>query len=600
MTYTFKLSRRIARLRAPLVAVLVFALSGCNSTDSLNPDSSSPAEPAGQGSAAGAPSLATSSFAGGIPIGTSAQPTSVYGDRYNGALRNIWPGSLLSELAAIKSRGGKVVLMFAGNEQYYKDASGHFSLTLWKQRIDRFRSTNFSSYISDGTIIGHYLIDEPQDPTNWNGVPIAPSTVDAMGQYSKGIWPNLVTIVRTEPRYFTSNPQYVDAAWAQYLARRGDPYDYINRNVSEAQSRGLGLIVGLNLIDGGNPNGTWMSASEVQTYGSALLSSSYPCAFISWQYNSSFLATSGMASAMDVLRQKAQNRSSRSCLASSQAPIPDPVPPPPPPPTPTPTPTPTPGVDGALPFGVSLTPADQWSTRWTGSVYRADPADLVSRLQHAQTAKMNIIVALASPAQSKNADGTFSLTKWKAQVDRFRSLSLGSYISSKALYLHHLVDAPNCASCWGGTAIPWATVEEMAKYSKSIWPSLPTTARVAPSSLAGAGFQWTYLDAGWAQYNTRQGDPSTWLAGEAAQARAEGLGLIAGLNLLHASGPNTAPMTASQIKAFGTVLATNPSVCAVVGWRYDPTYLSQSGIGAALDSVATVAKSRAAASCVAG
>ncbi len=313
MTYTFKLSRRIARLRAPLVAALVFALSGCNSTDSLNPDSSSPAEPAGQGSPAGAPSLATSSFAGGIPIGTSAQPTSVYGDRFNGALRNIWPGSLVAELAAIKSRGGKVVLMFAGSERYYKDGSGHFSLTKWKQRIDRFRGTNFSSYINDGTIVGHYLIDEPQDPSNWNGVPVTASTVDQMGQYSKQIWPTLVTIVRTEPRFFPGNPRYVDAAWAQYLARRGNVNDYIKRNVSEAQSRGLALVVGLNVINGGNPNGTWMSASEVQTYGSALLSSSYPCAFISWQYNSTFLSPTSIKSAMDVLRNKAQNRPAKSC-----------------------------------------------------------------------------------------------------------------------------------------------------------------------------------------------------------------------------------------------------------------------------------------------
>jgi hypothetical protein len=326
MTHSFKLSRRIARLRAPALATLIFTFVGCNSTDSLNPDSSIPPTAADPGSEAGvqvvpvsdsmlasSQTMFASSFAGGIPIGTSAQPTSLFGSRYNGALRNIWPKSLVSELAAIKSRGGKVVLMFAGSERYYKDGSGHFSLTKWKQRIDRFRNSNFSSYINDGTIIGHYLIDEPQDPSNWNGVPVTASTVDQMGQYSKQIWPNLVTIVRTEPRFFPGNPHYVDAAWAQYLARRGNVNDYIKRNVSEAQSRGLALVVGLNVINGGNPNGTWMSASEVQTYGSALLSSSYPCAFISWQYNSTFLSPTSIKSAMDVLRNKAQSRPAKSC-----------------------------------------------------------------------------------------------------------------------------------------------------------------------------------------------------------------------------------------------------------------------------------------------
>ena len=330
MTHSFKLSRRIARLRAPALATLIFSFVGCNSTDSLNPESSTPPTAAQPGSEAGVQvvpvddsmlassqtMLASSSFAGGIPIGTSAQPTSWFGSLYNGALRNIWPNSLVSELAAIKSRGGKVVLMFAGSERYYKDASGHFSLTKWKQRVDRFRSTNFSSYVNDGTIVGHYLIDEPQDPTNWNGQPVPPSTVDAMGQYSKSIWPNLVTIVRVVPSYFPGNPHYVDAAWAQYLAKRGNVYDYIKKNVTDAQNRGLALIVGLNVIKGGNPNGTNMNATEVQTYGSALLSSSYPCAFISWQYNSTYLSSSSIKSAMDVLRNKAQNRAAKTCRGS--------------------------------------------------------------------------------------------------------------------------------------------------------------------------------------------------------------------------------------------------------------------------------------------
>jgi len=78
----------------------------------------------------------------------------------------------------------------------------------------------------------------------------------------------------------------------------------------------------------------------------------------------------------------------------------------------------------------------------------------------------------------------------------------------------------------------------------------------------------------------------------------EGLGLIVGANFLEAAGSNTAPMTASQIKQIGTALAKNASVCALVGWKYDANYLGQSGIRQALDSVASVAKSRRVTSCV--
>jgi hypothetical protein len=232
-------------------------------------------------------------------------------------------------------------------------------------------------------------------------------------------------------------------------------------------------------------------------------------------------------------------------------------------------------------------------------VYRADPTRIVRQLDRAAQAKMRIIVSLTSSARSKNADGTFSLTKWKAQVDAYRGLGLGTRVSNKTMYAHFLVDQPTCASCWGGRAISWATIEEMARYSKSVWPGLPTTVRVAPTVLAEASFRWSYLDAGWAQYTTLRGDAKAFVTHEAAAAKAEGLGLVVGVNFYQAAGGNTAPMTASQIKQIGTVLAKDASACALVGWKHDDSFMSQSGIRQALDSVATVAKSRTAASCVA-
>jgi hypothetical protein len=329
MTHSFKLSRRIARLRIPTFAAVILALGACDNS-STEPSTSALPEVGGEAinledttSLAGdtvalrmdALTMSSASFAGGIPFGLSALPTTAFGSRYNGAMRNNSPDVLVSQLAAIRSRGGKVALMFAGNEQYYKDGDGHFSFTKWKQRIDRFRHVNFSSYVSDGTVIGHYMIDEPNDPANWNGRPVPASTLDDMGAYSKSIWPNLPTIVRTEPAYFSFNPRHVDAAWAQYLYRRGDVGDYIRKNVADAQRRGLALVVGINVLRGSPTKGK-VSASQLKSWGSTLLSSSYPCAFISWQYNSNYLDNSSIRSAMDYLRNKAENRSNRSCRGS--------------------------------------------------------------------------------------------------------------------------------------------------------------------------------------------------------------------------------------------------------------------------------------------
>jgi hypothetical protein len=325
MPPSFKLFRRIARFRAPVAVSLLLSLFACDGADSFNPDSSTTTDPADQGPVVTesdevpavpvVPTQAALSFAGGIPMGAFALPTSALGSTYNGAHRNIGPFALTSELSNIRSRGGKIVLMMAGSQRHYKDGSGHFSLTKWKARIDRYRKLNFSSFINDGTIIAHYLIDEPYDARNFGGRPVPGSTLEEMARYSKSIWPNLKTVVRAEPYEIRWNGTYraLDAAWAQYLRRKGDASDYIQKNVSAARQMGLGLIVGLNIVGGGSPNGTWMTPSEVENWGSELLSSDYACAFISWQYNSYKLSSRAMREAMSRLRRKAENRPSRSC-----------------------------------------------------------------------------------------------------------------------------------------------------------------------------------------------------------------------------------------------------------------------------------------------
>jgi hypothetical protein len=324
MSYSFKLSRRIARLRLPVLVALASSFAACDGNNSLSPDVLDPQSPAAPTTLAGgdesvdtlavSTTMASATY-GGIPFGAFAQPTTMYGSTYTGGKVTVGPATIKSTLAAIKARGGRVVLMMAGSEVYYRDAAGHFSFTKWKQRIDRFRGVNFDSYIKDGTIIGHYIIDEPQDPTNWNGRPITPATVDQMGQYSKARWPSMVTIVRTAPKFFPSHPKYIDAAWAQYLSRMGSVSDYIRKNVADAQTRRMQLVVGLNVIGGGQPNLTPMNATEIKTFGSALLSSSYPCAFISWQYRSTYFSSSSIKDAMRTLSSKAKSRGSKSCRA---------------------------------------------------------------------------------------------------------------------------------------------------------------------------------------------------------------------------------------------------------------------------------------------
>jgi hypothetical protein len=298
-----------ARLRVPVCALLVLVFAGCDNQQSLSPES----DQAVSGVEA-VPELASASFAGGIPIGNFNQPITAYGATFNGAHENSGPESLVRDLAQIKAQGGKVVLALSGSPKYYLE-NRRFSMSKWKARLDRYRNVNFASYINDGTVIGHYMIDEPNDPANWGGQSVSPSALEEMGKYSKQLWPNLATIVRVDPKYLSSGHRYVDAAWAQYLHRRGDVGNYARTMVAEAQEKGVQLIVGLNVLKGGNPNGTPMSASEVEQFGNALLATTYPCAFINWKYTSSYMASSSIKSAMGNLRRKAENRPTKSCRA---------------------------------------------------------------------------------------------------------------------------------------------------------------------------------------------------------------------------------------------------------------------------------------------
>jgi hypothetical protein len=129
----------------------------------------------------------------------------------------------------------------------------------------------------------------------------------------------MTTIVRTWPDYladWNGSYRYLDAAWAQYAANRfPDPKAFLSSNISRAKAKGLALVVGLN-ISKGSPSKGQMSASQVKSYGSALLADSYPCAFISWKYNSDHLSSGSMKESMAYLRNRAENRGSKNCRGS--------------------------------------------------------------------------------------------------------------------------------------------------------------------------------------------------------------------------------------------------------------------------------------------
>jgi hypothetical protein len=239
---------------------------------------------------------------------------------------SISPSNVLSNLSAARARGGRVVLKLCkGKDSYVKNADGTFSLSKWKSLVSQYRNVNLDPYINDGTIIGHYLIDEPHRAPRWGGKAISYSTLEEMAKFSKELWPGLNTMVRVAPSWLAGASftwRYVDAGWTQYRATHGDAANWVKAEAAAASREGLGLVVGLNLLDGGNgssnirgtTSGKWaMSATEIRNYGGAMLSVSAACAFFSWTWDDDYYNRSDIRNAMADVSALARRHAKTSC-----------------------------------------------------------------------------------------------------------------------------------------------------------------------------------------------------------------------------------------------------------------------------------------------
>jgi hypothetical protein len=264
----------------------------------------------------------------GIMFGTFDLDLALLGALHTGTLRLPTPYTLPIELSTARARGARIVLRLSGSDSRVKNADGTFSFSKWKTWVDRFKTVNFSSYITDGTIVGHYLIDEPYRAVRWGGKIIPQSTIEQMAQYSKQLWPGMITFVRAPPSWLAGSTityRYLDAGWAQYASYQGDATKWITAEVAKAKLKGLGIMVGANVLDGGNGSsgirGTLsgkysMSAAELRAYGTALLNQTYACGWFNWSYlytGSTYFARSDIKSAMTDLSNKAKTHVKTSC-----------------------------------------------------------------------------------------------------------------------------------------------------------------------------------------------------------------------------------------------------------------------------------------------
>ena len=203
-----------------------------------------------------------------------------------------------------------MVVSLPGSRGGYTNSDKTFNLGLWKQKMDQWRplAAVLQTYHANGTILAYYVVDEPDCSSCWGGKPLAYADIDEMGRYAKSLFPALPTVVRVVPAYFRRAGytfRNIDLAWAQYEgplhqpSARMTPEQFRDQAVADAKALGMGLIMGMNTLDGGDGSsrisGTFdlrtvstrwqMSAAEVERAGTAFAGDSNVCAVLNWRYS---------------------------------------------------------------------------------------------------------------------------------------------------------------------------------------------------------------------------------------------------------------------------------------------------------------------------
>jgi len=272
----------------------------------------------------------------------------------------------------------------------------------------------------------------------------------------------------------------------------------------------------------------------------------------------------------------------------------------------------SPSASADVPFGPNDLAPKLFSRPYTGTKLYFTPARAVRRLNQARRTGMRVIVKLAgSQEHYQSDDGSFDLDRWKAEIDRYRDVALEGFIDDGTIVAHQLVSEAKADDQWGGTVITNDVLDEMAAYSKSIWPDMPTMVRADALDLeedaAGrdepwpGGWTWRYLDAASSRYSARKGRAARFATVEQAATDRQGLALAIGMNVLSggdgSSGirsPETRDawaMSPRELREYSAALLAHSKPCSFEMWKYfsTTTYFGKRRIVRAMKDIAAIA-----------
>jgi hypothetical protein len=254
-----------------------------------------------------------------LPFGPKQLPSSAFASApWTGAYVNAGDdlATMTSRVHAAQVAGAHLILKLApAHADLLNAVTGCFDMTRWKAKIDRLASFDFAPFVADGTVLGAELVNEPH-ASDWcltTARRLTKAEVEEMAAYAKAIWPTLPVGAGRSDWVLANAPwAKLDFAHSQYHMRKGDPVAWRDQTINEARAAGVGHLMSLDYL-AGQLDGSPMTATQLEYYGSVLAQDTYSCMLTGYLYDATYNARPGVMDAFTAIAWVANSHSAPPC-----------------------------------------------------------------------------------------------------------------------------------------------------------------------------------------------------------------------------------------------------------------------------------------------
>ena len=284
----------------------------------------------------------------------------------------------------------------------------------------------------------------------------------------------------------------------------------------------------------------------------------------------------------------------------------------------------TPPARLGLPYGPTQLPVDSLcSMGYTGTTLPVIPARVLRDLERARECGARVIPNIRR-AKLKDAYGYLSVSAARAELYTWPWDCICARVKDSTIVAFHIGDDVTLDE-WGPDPLPVKLTrwDSIAGIVTEKCPPAATVIRAVPTALEARG-KWQWLTTGWAQYpgpRPRWGSPEKFYSTEIASAKRQGLGIVAGVNLINGGCGTTAlclpnvpgtplagtidgryQLSSAELTYYKAVAMSDPYVCASVDWGWGPAFKSdfhaRPEIQSAAKAIGVIARLRPATSCI--